>query len=81
MVSTKIRSEKRDPILRLCIAGHFNLDEVKRALMLCGMPPLSDAESREACLISAINSEMYDLNDVDELLEKEGFEKLSVEIE
>lgn len=81
LVSQEKHSKKRDPILRLCIAGHFTLDEMNRALKLYGMSPLYAKEPRDACLIVAINNRMYDLADLDDLLEENGFEKLSVDID
>lgn len=69
----------RDLIIRLCIAGHFSLEEMNRALKLYGMTSLYAKDKRDACLIVAVNNRIYDLSDVDELLQKQGFEKLSVD--
>ena len=75
-----IRMEKhtknRDTILKLCIAGHFLLDEINRALKLYGMTELYAKDPRDACIIVAINNRIYDLHKIDELLEKQGFQKL-----
>ena len=79
-----IRMEKgtknRDLILKLCIAGHFSLDETNRALKLYGMTELYAKDPRDACLIVAINNRKYNLGDIDELLMEHGQNKLSSEI-
>ena len=79
-----VRMEKgtknRDLILKLCIAGHFSLDETNRALKLYGMTELYAKDPRDACLIVAINNRKYNLGDIDELLMEHGQNKLSSEI-
>lgn len=76
-----IRMEKhtrnRDLIIRLCIAGHFSLAEVNKALKLYGMNPLYAKDKRDACLIVAIHNRVFHLMDIDDMLEKQGFQKLS----
>ncbi len=78
-----IRMEKhtknRDLIIRLCIAGHFSLVEINRALKLYGMNSLYAKDKRDACLIVAINNRIYSLSDIDDMLEKQGFQILSVD--
>lgn len=78
-----IRMEKhtknRDLIIRLCIAGHFSLVEINKALKLYGMNSLYAKDKRDACLIVAINNRIYNLFDIDNMLEKQGFQILSVE--
>lgn len=78
-----IRMEKhtknRDLIIRLCIAGHFSLVEINKALKLYGMNSLYAKDKRDACLIVAINNRIFNLYDIDEMLEKQGFQILSVE--
>ena len=81
LVSMEKHSKERDPIIRLCIAGHFNLEEINRALKLYGMAPLYAKDRRDASLIVSINNRIYDLADIDDILESQGFAKLSVEIE
>ena len=70
-------TKNRDMIIRLCLAGHFNLLETNRALKLYGMSELYAKEPRDACLIVAVNNRIYDRYDVDELLMQHGFPKLS----
>lgn len=78
-----IRMEKhtknRDLIIRLCIAGHFSLVEINKALKLYGMNSLYAKDKRDACLIVAINNRIYSLSDIDDMLEKQGFQILSVD--
>jgi len=78
-----IRMEKhtknRDLIIRLCIAGHFSLVEINKALKLYGMNSLYAKDKRDACLIVAINNRIYDLLSIDDILEKQGLQRLSVE--
>lgn len=78
-----IRMEKhtksRDLIIRLCVAGRFSLEEINKALKLYGMNSLYAKDKRDACLIVAINNRVYNLIDIDEILEKHGMQKLSVE--
>ena len=75
-----IRMEKhtadRNLILRFCIAGRFNWEETNRALKLYGMSELYSKNPRDACLIVAINNKIFDCDEIDEILEKKGFEQL-----
>ena len=78
-----IRMEKhtknRDLIIRLCIAGHFSLVEINKALKLYGMNPLYSKNKRDACLIVAVNNRIYDLYEIDNILEKQGLQILTTE--
>lgn len=78
-----IRMEKhtknRDLIIRLCIAAHFSLVEINKALKLYGMNSLYAKDKRDACLIVAINNRIFNLLSIDDMLEKQGFQILSVE--
>ena len=77
IITMERHTKNRDLILRLCIAGHFSLEETNRALKLYGMNPLYAKSKRDVCLIVAINNRKYDLSEIDELLEHQGFMKLS----
>lgn len=79
IVRMERHTKNRDLIIRLCIAGRFSLDEVGKALKLYGMNPLYGKDKRDACLIVAINNRIYNLADIDDLLEKQGLKKLSVD--
>ncbi|MGN0386214.1 MAG: hypothetical protein ACI4EX_10065 [Lachnospiraceae bacterium] len=79
-----LRMEKhtsdRDLILRMCIVGHFTVDETNKALKLYEMRPLYAKDKRDACIMVAIHNRIYELLDIDEMLEKQGFLKLSKDI-
>lgn len=77
ILNMRKHTKNRDVIIRLCIAGHFTLDEINRALKLYGMSPLYAKNMRDACIIVAINNRKYQLYELDDLLEQQGFEKLS----
>ena len=72
-------TKTRDLILRFCIAGHFLLDEVNRALKLYGMNPLYAKDKRDAWFIVAINNRKYELFEIDDMLERQGLKKISKE--
>lgn len=71
----------RDVIIRLCLAGHFNLTETNRALKLYGMSPLYARNTRDACIIVAINNRIYDIFKVDDILSENKQDILMKEIE
>ncbi len=73
-------SVNRDLIIKLCIAGHFNLIEVNRALKLYGMNELYAKEPRDACLIVALNNRIFDFIRIDEMLEEHGFKRITADI-
>lgn len=79
IITMEKHTKNRDLIIRLCIAGHFSLEELNRALKLYGMTPLYAKDKRDACLIVSINNRVYDLAEIDELLENQGFSKLSAD--
>lgn len=80
---TLLRMEKhtpnRDAIIRLCLAGHFTLEETNRALKLYGMNELYARDKRDVCIMVEINMGEYNLMDIDEILEKHGFNGLYVD--
>lgn len=79
IISQEKHTKKRDHIIRLCVAGHFNLVETNRALKLYGMNELYPKNSRDACLIVAINNRIFNIAKIDDSLEEQGLEKLSTE--
>ena len=79
IISMERHTTDRDLIIRLCIAGRFSLDEINRALKLYGMNPLYSKDKRDACLIVAINNRKYNLAEIDDMLETQGFKMLSAE--
>lgn len=78
-----LRMEKhtsnRDLIIRLCLAGHFTLLEMNRALKLYGFSELYSKNPRDTCLIVAVNHRVYDIYEIDRILEKHGHRKLRKE--
>lgn len=76
IITMEKHTKKRDVILRLCMAGHFTLLEINRALKLYGMQPLYSKDRRDACLIVAISNRMYEMYDVNDFLIQNGFNPL-----
>lgn len=72
-------TKNRDLIIRFCLAGHLTWDETNRALKLYGMSELYAKDSRDACIIVAINNRIFNMYDIDEMLLQRGFDKLSVD--
>ena len=70
-------TKNRDLIIKFCIAGRFGLNEINTALKLYGMNPLYAKDKRDACIIVAVNNKKYDLFEIDDILEKQGLNKLS----
>ena len=62
------RTSNRDLIIKLCIAGQFNLEETNRALKLYEMQPLYPRNTRDVCIIVAINKRIYDIDKINEIL-------------
>lgn len=77
LISMEKHTTNRDVIIRLCVAAHFTLDEMNRALKLYGMNPLYAKDKRDAVLIVAISNRKYDFYEIDTLLAAQGFEPLS----
>lgn len=61
-------TKNRDLIIRFCVAGRFQLNEINTALKLYGMKPLYAKDKRDACIIVAINNRKYDLAAADPLV-------------
>ena len=77
IIEMEKHTRNRDLIIRFCVAGHFNWDETNRALKLYGMTELYAKDSRDACIIVAINNRVYDLASIDDMLTERGLKKLS----
>lgn len=77
LISEEKHTKQRDYILRLCFAGHFTLTETQKALRLYNMAPLYAKIPRDAFLMSAFNSKIYNIFKVNELLKENNFEELS----
>lgn len=76
LIAQESLTRQRDVILRLCLAGHFSLEETNRALKLYGMSPLYAKVRRDAVLIITVNQRRYRIEDVNELLRHWGQEEL-----
>ena len=72
LIAEEKHTRQRDTILRLCLAARFRLEEVQEALILCGMAPLHGRFPRDAVLTVAIQNGIYDLCEVNRLLESCG---------
>lgn len=78
LVSMEKHTKNRDVIIRLCVAGHFQIQEINRALKLYGMTPLYAKDRRDACIIVAINNRKFDIYEMNEMLEKQGLKPLII---
>ena len=72
LIAEEKHTRQRDTILRLCMAARFRLEEVQEALILYGMAPLHGRFPRDAVLIVAIQSGVYDMREVNAFLESCG---------
>ena len=79
ILTMRKHTKDRNLIIRFCIAGHFDWDETNRALKLYGFNELYSKDPRDAVLIVAINNRVYNLYDIDEMLQKHGLERLTTE--
>ena len=69
LIAEEKHTRQRDTILRLCLAARFQLSEVQEALIRYGMAPLYGRFARDAVLIAAIGNGIYDLQELNRLLE------------
>ncbi len=76
LISQEKHTVQRDVIIRLTLASAFTLAETNRALKLYGFSQLYSRIERDAVLIVAINNKIRDLDEVNDLLMKNGFDKL-----
>lgn len=76
ILSEEKHTKQRDLILRLCLAGHFSLEETQRALKIYGMSPLYVRVERDALMILAFDKGIYHISDVNALLRENGQSEL-----
>ena len=76
LLSGEAHTTDRDKILRICFSMEMTLKETQRALKLYGMNELYPKVKRDVLLIVALGQKMYDIDQVNELLKKEGMEPL-----
>ena len=74
LISGEKHTNKRDVILRLCLGGRFDLKETQTALKLYGFSPLYPKIDRDALLIIALNTGVYDIYEIDRLLQENHLE-------
>ena len=72
LIAEEKHTRQRDTILRLCLAAQFRLEEEQEALILYGMAPLHGRFPRDAALMVAVQNGVYDLREVNALLESCG---------
>ena len=72
LIAEEKRTRQRDVILRLCLAPQFRPEEVQEALLRYGMAPLWWRFPRDAVLLAAFGSGVYDLEKVNALLQQHG---------
>ncbi len=73
-------STDRDLIIRMCIAGHFNLQEINTALKIYGMKALYSKDPRDVCIIVAVNNRIYDLGRIDDMLAEQNLQSITSKI-
>ncbi len=76
LIAEEKHTRQRDTILRLCMAARFRLEEVQEALILYGMAPLHGRLARDAVLTVAVQNGIYDLCELNRLLESCGLAPL-----
>ncbi len=72
LIAEEKRTRQRDVILRLCLAAQYRAEEVQEALLRYGMAPLWWRFPRDAVLMAAFGSGVYDLEKVNALLQQHG---------
>ena len=76
LIAEEKRTKQRDTILRLCFSAHLTLEETQRALTLYGMAPLYPKFARDAILMVAFNTGLFQISEVNALLEKHNAQAL-----
>ena len=80
LLSEEKHTKQRDVILRLCLGARLTLDETQRALKIYGMSPLYSRLPRDAVIIVAIESGIYEISHVNQLLAEHGEVQLRLSI-
>ncbi len=76
IISMEKHTVQRDVIIRMCLASDFDVTETNRALKLYGLSELYSRIPRDAAIIVAINSKIRNIDEVNDLLKKNGFNEL-----
>lgn len=72
LLSGEKHTKQRDYILRICFAAQCTLEQTQRILQLYGMNALYARIPRDAVLIVALNQNIYELETINALLEKQN---------
>lgn len=76
ILSGEKRTRQRDVMLRLFYAAEMDYKQVQHALKLYGMPELYPRMERDALIITCINNRPGGIIEVNETLQRYGFEPL-----
>jgi len=76
LLSGETHTTNRDKILRICFSMGMTLKETQRALKLYGMNELYPKAKRDVVLIVALGQKVFEIDQVNEMLKKEGMEPL-----
>lgn len=76
LLSGEKHTRQRDTVLRLLLGAHCSLKEAQTLLKLYGMSELYAKIPRDAMLIIAFNTGIYEIGDVNELLSRHGMEQI-----
>lgn len=72
LIAEEKHTRQRDTILRLCLAARFNPEELQEALIFYGMAPLHGRFPRDVILLAAFANGIWDLGEVNWLLQTHG---------
>ena len=72
LIAEEKHTRQRDLILRLCFAARLRPEEAQEALLRYGMAPLWWRFPRDAVLLAALGSGIWDLQEINRLLEQHG---------
>ena len=72
LLTGEAHTTDRDKILRICFSMEMSLKETQRALKLYGMTELYPKIKRDVLLIVALGQKMFNIDEVNEMLVKEG---------
>ncbi len=76
LIAESKKTKQRDYILRICLAAELTLTETQRALKLYGMTELYSRFPRDAVLMVAVNTGVYEIEEVNKMLREHEIEPL-----
>ena len=76
LISGEKHTRNRDTVIQICLGAKADLENTQRLLKLYGMSELYARIARDAVLISALSSEIYEVEEINALLEEAGFKPL-----